>query len=721
MGRRIISVGLVLFLAVCSQAAETIFNVDVFWGWGGCYRPMEWTPIDIGVTSTLDSPFEGSLLISAPQDSLNTMNIHHGFVLTPSIPLHLPLVTKLAFTAETANVRLTDAKGRTRWQYSYRLWDFSNQPSSLTPVQERDLLIGFVGRRKFGISQLDQKTICVTNSGTGMVYLKDKLGRIVPWDWTGFSSLDLLMLYDTNWSELNRQQLNAIKEWVQNGGRLLIVMGSEPLAADNPIAQMLPFEIEPSRQMELPAGFLSKFGLNSQKSETVVRWPMKERSDSNAVGIEKFDSGDIIFATSYIGFGRVGVLGFDPEGLSGGQASNSASFWVEIISKVLDDSSAALTETRSSSRSARVVSGFSTSVVLQRRIAINDQQKSGPEFQDTHSFAIGGPQLCSNAVMGYFYNLPQLRPLSIIWVILLFALLALLLGPVDYFVLKRLDKQPLTWLTSCFWIILFSAGAYYGVAYLRGGRLTFRAVSVLDGIKKTGCSWSTTYSGLFAPSSADYKIEGLANNQWWSGISPTANNIYRYSEQGPGRSIYFDQFDGKNIPSSLPVSIWTMQCLMTETKAEKLPIDAEVRCDGKQAAVKIINQSQTSIKKGYVLFKDNEALAFESVPAMSTKEFTGQLSFYQSWLNDEQVYSRADDYYYSRYGEDYSSVQLNRNSVLLAEGTNQRSRTISAYLANGAAVVCAEFDDSPLSYKLKNRSCLYEHIQLVRLVVLNAN
>lgn len=160
---------------------------------------------------------------------------------------------------------------------------------------------------------------------------------------------------------------------------------------------------------------------------------------------------------------------------------------------------------------------------------------------------------------------------------------------------------------------------------------------------------------------------------------------------------------------------------MTETKAEKLPIDAEVRCDGKQAAVKIINQSQTSIKKGYVLFKDNEALAFESVPAMSTKEFTGQLSFYQSWLNDEQVYSRADDYYYSRYGEDYSSVQLNRNSVLLAEGTNQRSRTISAYLANGAAVVCAEFDDSPLSYKLKNRSCLYEHIQIVRLVVLNAN
>jgi len=178
MGRRIISIGLVLVLAVCSQAAETIFNVDVFWGWGGCYRPMEWTPVDIGVTSTLDAPFEGSLIISAAQDNLNTMNINHKFVLTPTVPLHLPLVTKLAFTAESANVRLTDARGRTMWQYAFRLWDFSDRQSSLNPVQEQDLLIGFVGHKRFGISQLEQKTISVTNSGTGRVYLKDKLSRI---------------------------------------------------------------------------------------------------------------------------------------------------------------------------------------------------------------------------------------------------------------------------------------------------------------------------------------------------------------------------------------------------------------------------------------------------------------------------------------------------------------------------------------------------------------
>ena len=229
MGRRIISAVFILVFAVYSRG-ETVFNVDVFWGWGGCYRPMEWTPVDIGVNSTLSEPFAGSLIISAAQDNLNTMNIRHDFVLTPSVPLHVPLVTKLAFATENGNVRLVDEHGRTQWQYMFRLWDFTGGGSSLTAINEQDLLIGFAGHKRFGLNQLEEKTICQTNGGTGKVYIKDKLSRALPWDWTGYASLDLLILYDADWSELNRIQLGAIREWVLNGGRLLIILGSEPLS-----------------------------------------------------------------------------------------------------------------------------------------------------------------------------------------------------------------------------------------------------------------------------------------------------------------------------------------------------------------------------------------------------------------------------------------------------------------------------------------------------------
>ena len=56
---RILVVGVSLF-AAAAQGAEDPFNVDCFFGWGGCYRPMEWTSVEVGINSQLrivDNPF----------------------------------------------------------------------------------------------------------------------------------------------------------------------------------------------------------------------------------------------------------------------------------------------------------------------------------------------------------------------------------------------------------------------------------------------------------------------------------------------------------------------------------------------------------------------------------------------------------------------------------------------------------------------------------------
>ncbi|MCK4958303.1 MAG: hypothetical protein KAT00_02865, partial [Planctomycetes bacterium] len=81
--------------AISGQAAfgKSEFNVDAFFGWDGCYRPMEWTPVEIGISSDLAEPFAGAVTLSAEQDGLNVLNISHKFVLTPDVPLHVPLVT----------------------------------------------------------------------------------------------------------------------------------------------------------------------------------------------------------------------------------------------------------------------------------------------------------------------------------------------------------------------------------------------------------------------------------------------------------------------------------------------------------------------------------------------------------------------------------------------------------------------------------------------------
>jgi len=318
-------------------------------------------------------------------------------------------------------------------------------------------------------------------------------------------------------------------------------------------------------------------------------------------------------------------------------------------------------------------------------------------------FEIGWAQAANNAVMEFLYQ--GIRPLSIWWVILLLITLAVLLGPVDYKLLKRMDRLPLTWLTCAFWIILFTVGAYYGVQALRAGDMELRVVSVLDGIENSDHAWSTDYCGLFAPYSDDYQLESLKDNQWWSGIAPNQESIWR--------RIYCFQHDGGNLPYSIPVNIWDVQCLLNESSLQELPFDAKVQSQGNQIVIDIVNESESPILSGRVLLGNNRGITFGSVPAGDSKQFRNRSHRMGIW----------DDYGTERYGQ-YNSrrgrssyINFKKEDAFFAQGCLQRTQAMSAYLARGAAIVSVEYDQAPISFGLKDRTYKRNHIQLARLVV----
>jgi len=699
----------VLVIAAAAEEDEDPFNVDFFCGWGGYYRPMEWTPVEIGISSTLTEPFAGLITVSAQQDGLNTMNVNYEFVLTPDIPLHLPLVTKFAFTADKCSVRLVDKeRGRTQWSQDYELWGIETESRFITVVNENDLLIGLVGNRKFGLLRLPKQSKCLSHRGrgevrVGEVRVGDKLPRMVPWDWTGFVPLDLLILYDPDWNLFNSQQLNAIAQWVSNGGKLLLIPGSHPLAAANPIAQLLPIELHDLKEMTIPAEMLEKMGLIGREPEQVTGWTLAPKSDANFYETETNDTGEYLFATGYTGFGRVGVLAFDPATMTDRQREKSASFWIYCIKQIL--------EYGDSPPSGRNAGGIRPN---QRSRTI--QSASDAEIQtgrpgNRNRFEIGRAQAANNAVMEFLYQ--GIRPLSIWWVILLLITLAVLLGPLDYKLLKRLDRLPLTWLTCSFWIILFTIGAYYGVQALRAGDMELRVVSVLDGIENSDHAWSTDYCGLFAPTSDDYKLESLQPNQWWSGIAPTQESIWQQTTEIGGRRIYCFQHDGGNLPYSIPVNIWDVQCLLNESSLQEMPFDAEVQSQGDQIVIDIVNESESPILSGRVLLSNNRGITFGDVPAGESRQFSSRSHRMRMW----------DDYGAERYGEYYSrrgrssSINFKKEDAFFAQGCLQRTQAMSAYLTRGAAVVSVEYDRAPISFGLKDRTYKRNHIQLARLVV----
>ena len=70
------------------------------------------------------------------------------------------------------------------------------------------------------------------------------------------------------------------------------------------------------------------------------------------------------------------------------------------------------------------------------------------------------------------------------------------------------------------------------------------------------------------------------------------------------------------------------------------------------------------------------------------------------------------------YGYDSSvSFANDGDTAYVARGCLRRSQAIAARLRKGSAVVCVEYTDAPVSYGVKDRSCTYNHVQLVRLVV----
>jgi hypothetical protein len=690
------------FTSIVSAKDKQDYNIDFFCGWDGYFRPMEWTPVEITVNSTLEIFFGGEITLTSQQDGLNTLNIVQDCTLTPGLPEYKPLVTKIAYATQKCSLKLDQTDGRRRktvWNHDFDIWRTINSKKS-TYLNEQDILIGIVEMGKFGLLRLDKQSFSQYRNQRGTVCIGTKQIDMVPWDWTGFVSLDLLILYNPDWSRFRPQQLEAIAEWISNGGKILLVLGSKPFMGQNPLTDIIPFEFLETKEVNIPQNQLYKWNMSGNAGEKVTLKPIVPKANVKISEGNVYQDNQYLFAVGTAGFGRVGVLGFDPDNFSVSQAAYSSQFWVNIIHTMIKS-------TRSSNNSS-----FAERIIQFTEDVDKPQENPGGMPQQAYyqgSYQIASAYASNNRVMEFLYS--EIKPLSVWFVILLLGTLAILLGPIDYKFLKRIDRLPLTWLTCSFWIIVFTVGAYYGVQFIRGGKMQLKVVSVLDGIKDNNTAWATQYSGLFASRSDSYQIEGLKTNQWWSGIAPTQDQLYSYNVEIGSRKIYCVQDNGGNLPEALPVNIWDIQCMLTESPIEKIPFSADIQQNGENITITITNESDSAITSGYVLVSNNRGIDFGNVPANSVQTFKKQSRPIGYWGNIIRENQSGQRYIES------NNMKLRNEEAFFAQGSLQRTQAMIDYINNGAAVVCVSFENAPLSFGVKDHSFTSEHIQLARLVV----
>lgn len=143
-------------------------------------------------------------------------------------------------------------------------------------------------------------------------------------------------------------------------------------------------------------------------------------------------------------------------------------------------------------------------------------------------------------------------PIGLFWLIgASMAVLALLLGPGDYFLLGFLRRsigglRHRSHITALLWIGVASAVSYIGPATIRSSESRVRRLSVIDAVMPAGgaagIARQTSLTGVWAGSSADAAFiepgEGDATARsapgWWRGVSPLSG--YR----GGGESFALD-------------------------------------------------------------------------------------------------------------------------------------------------------------------------------------
>jgi hypothetical protein len=271
--------------------------------------------------------------------------------------------------------------------------------------------------------------------------------RIQAW-----APLDRLVWQDVDASALTPAQVACLREWIAGGGRLVVVGGTS--GADSLSAfpdDLLPYR--PTAVLDIdPAVLRPILGGLPDKTTALTAY-----AGDRGAGRVLATSGDrVIAADVRVGNGSVTLLGFDP-----------TTPWI--------------------------AEGDTWDTPLWRSL-LPARTAGGTSLADDSGIV--------SAVM----NLPSLAlpPIGGLFVLLLGYIV--LVGPVTYLVLRRLDRREWAWVTAPALIAVFTAGSFGIGGLLRGSDVIVNEVGIVSGAPGTTAATIQSYLGIFSPNRATYQV-----------------------------------------------------------------------------------------------------------------------------------------------------------------------------------------------------------------------
>jgi hypothetical protein len=160
-------------------------------------------------------------------------------------------------------------------------------------------------------------------------------------------------------------------------------------------------------------------------------------------------------------------------------------------------------------------------------------------------------------------NVPGVGKFDFSYVAWVLLAMMIIVGPVDWFVLKKLGRQPWTWATISGWCVLITVGALYMGRVFKSGELHYRTLRVVeqDGDRVVA---ATEVAGIYTPKTAAYAVKG-GDYLWWQPGKTDVSERFR-QRQNYGTKFEFVQdrrgqqmrLYGENEPAMV-VPIWNLR------------------------------------------------------------------------------------------------------------------------------------------------------------------
>ena len=358
-----------------------------------------------------------------------------------------------------------------------------------------------------------------------------------------WSALDRLVWQDVDASRLSAEQLAALRTWLAGGGRLTIVGGSGGLGLLGGFPdELLPFrptvtiDVDPEAIRGLVGGTLPR------GAEALPALAGSPAAGARALA----GSGDRAIAGDRpFGSGAVTLAGFDPSTPWLAESTSVDVLWASLV------------PARGTARTPLIVGDDGILVSL-------------------------------------LATMPALALPSIGGLLLLLLGYILLIGPVNYLVLRRLDRREWAWVTMPVLVVGFTVAAFAIGFVLRGTDVIVNQIALVRAAPGTDAAQAQVYLGVFSPTRGSYEV----------GVPGGALLSAPYSGEGFGQSggqgLDVVQGDPARL-RQLAVGYGTLRAVRAEAPVLAPRIEADLRLEGDRVRGTIRNASTLPLEKPVVV------------------------------------------------------------------------------------------------------------------------